>query len=59
MHEFFKSPFFNFEFLRLLGMVPFEGGEIAEILDAAGKIKTSTRRAGTRRGQRRAARRSR
>ncbi|KAF4303058.1 hypothetical protein GTA08_BOTSDO08568 [Botryosphaeria dothidea] len=39
MHEFFKSPFFNFEFLRLLGMVPFEGGEIAEILDAAGKIK--------------------
>lgn len=39
MHKFFKSPFFNFEFLRLLGMVPFEGGEIAEILDAAGKIK--------------------
>ena len=39
MFEHFKSPFFNFEFLRLLAMVPFEGGEIAEILEAIGKIK--------------------
>ncbi|EED22569.1 hypothetical protein TSTA_060610 [Talaromyces stipitatus ATCC 10500] len=35
MHTFFKSPFFNFEFLRLLAMAPFEGGEIAEILEAS------------------------
>ncbi|KAI0973108.1 Alpha/Beta hydrolase protein [Xylaria arbuscula] len=39
MFTFFKSGFFNFEFLRLLAMVPFEGGEIAEILEAIGKIK--------------------
>lgn len=39
MIQFFKSPFFQFEFLRLLAMTPFEGGEIAEILDAASKIK--------------------
>ncbi|KAG2415416.1 hypothetical protein HFD88_006607 [Aspergillus terreus] len=39
MFQFFKSPFFQFEFLRLLAMTPFEGGEIAEILDAASKIK--------------------
>jgi hypothetical protein len=39
MHTFFESPFFNFEFLRLLAMAPFEGGEIAEILEAVGKIK--------------------
>lgn len=39
MHTFFKSPFFNFEFLRLLAMAPFEGGEIAEILEAVGKIR--------------------
>jgi len=35
----FKSAFFNFEFLRLLGTAPFEGGEIAEILEAVSKIK--------------------
>ncbi|KAI2643455.1 Alpha/Beta hydrolase protein [Xylaria nigripes] len=39
MFTFFKSGFFNFEFIRLLAMTPFEGGEIAEILEAAGKIK--------------------
>jgi hypothetical protein len=39
MHTFFKSAFFNFEFLRLLAMAPFEGGEIAEILEAVSKIK--------------------
>ncbi|KAI1809825.1 putative alpha/beta hydrolase [Poronia punctata] len=39
MHEVFKSPFFNFEFLRLLAMTPAEGAEIGEALEAAGKIK--------------------
>ncbi|KAI0002321.1 alpha/beta hydrolase [Xylariaceae sp. FL0662B] len=39
MHSFFKSEFFNFEFLRLLAMAPTEGAEIAESLEAAGKIK--------------------
>lgn len=39
MHTFFKSPFFNFEYLRLLAMAPHEGAEIGEALEAAGKIK--------------------
>ncbi|KAK9325280.1 hypothetical protein V1517DRAFT_335893, partial [Lipomyces orientalis] len=39
MHTFFKSPFFNFEFLRLLTVAPFEGGEMTEILKAVSKIK--------------------
>jgi hypothetical protein len=39
MHQIFKSPFFNFEFLRLLAMAPAEGAEIGESLEAAGKIK--------------------
>ena len=39
MFQFFKSEFFNFEFVRLLGFAPFEGGEIAEILEAVGQIK--------------------
>ncbi|KAI7773686.1 alpha beta hydrolase [Diaporthe eres] len=39
MHTFFKSPFFNFEYLRLLAMAPYEGAEIAEALEAAAKIR--------------------
>ncbi|KAL8967581.1 MAG: hypothetical protein Q9183_002850 [Haloplaca sp. 2 TL-2023] len=39
MHKFFKSPFFNFEYLRLLAMAPNEGAEIGEALEAAAKIK--------------------
>ncbi|KAK1763484.1 putative alpha/beta hydrolase [Phialemonium atrogriseum] len=39
MHTFFKSAFFNFEYLRLLAMAPSEGAEIGEALEAAGKIK--------------------
>ncbi|GAB1193993.1 alpha/beta hydrolase [Aspergillus avenaceus] len=39
MHTFFKSPFFNFEYLRLLAMAPHEGAEIGEALEAAAKIK--------------------
>ena len=39
MHTFFKSPFFQFEYLRLLAMAPHEGAEIGEALEAAAKIK--------------------
>ena len=39
MYEFFKSEFFNFELIRLLGTTPFGGCEIAEFLDAVGQIK--------------------
>lgn len=39
MFEFFKSRFFNFEFIRVLGTAPFGGAEIAECLDAASQIK--------------------
>ena len=39
MHTFFRSPFFNFEYLRLLAMAPHEGAEIGEALEAAAKIK--------------------
>ncbi|KAK1991383.1 alpha/beta hydrolase [Colletotrichum falcatum] len=39
MYKFFKSPFFNFEYFRLLGMAPYEGAEIGEALEAAAKIK--------------------
>ncbi|WZH45858.1 fusarin C cluster-hydrolase [Fusarium acuminatum] len=39
MHRVFTSDFFNFEFLRLLGTVPFQGAEVGECLIAAGRIK--------------------
>ncbi|KAF2136069.1 uncharacterized protein K452DRAFT_303087 [Aplosporella prunicola CBS 121167] len=39
MFRLFKSDFFNFETLRLLSFTPYEGGEIAEILEAIGEIK--------------------
>ncbi|RYP71906.1 hypothetical protein DL771_004509 [Monosporascus sp. 5C6A] len=39
MHLIFKSAFFNFEFLRILSMAPFDGADVAECLVAAGKIK--------------------
>lgn len=32
MHTFFKSPFFDFEYLRLLAMAPHKGAEIGEAL---------------------------
>lgn len=38
MHRFFKSEFFNFEFLRLIAMTAHEGAEIGEALEAAAKI---------------------
>jgi hypothetical protein len=41
MHKFFGSDFFNFEFLRVLGTTPTHGADIAECLEAAGKIKVN------------------
>nr|A0A1W5T1Y7.1 RecName: Full=Hydrolyase poxO; AltName: Full=Oxaleimides biosynthesis cluster protein O [Penicillium oxalicum]ARF05989.1 PoxO [Penicillium oxalicum] len=38
MHRFFKSEFFNFEFIRILSAAPYGGAEIAECLVAAGQI---------------------
>ncbi|KAF2431630.1 dipeptidyl aminopeptidase/acylaminoacyl peptidase [Tothia fuscella] len=38
MYHFFKSDFFNFEFIRILGTIPFGGAEAAECLDAAASI---------------------
>ncbi|GAP85181.1 putative alpha beta hydrolase [Rosellinia necatrix] len=39
MHRFFKSNFFNFEFIRVLGTAPHGGADIAECLEAASRIK--------------------
>lgn len=39
MHKLFKSPFFDFECLRLLAMAPHDGAEIGEVLEAIAKIK--------------------
>ncbi|KAI0539814.1 alpha/beta hydrolase [Xylaria digitata] len=42
MYRFFRSDFFNFEFIRVLGTVPFGGAETAECLDAASQIRDSS-----------------
>ncbi|PWY66096.1 alpha/beta-hydrolase [Aspergillus heteromorphus CBS 117.55] len=39
MHRFFKSEFFNFEFIRILSAAPYGGAEIAECLVAASEIR--------------------
>jgi pimeloyl-ACP methyl ester carboxylesterase len=39
MHRFFKSEFFNFEFLRILSTTRYGGCEIGEALEAAAQIK--------------------
>ena len=39
MHQFFRSEFFNFELVRILGSAPLGGCDIAEFLDAVGMIK--------------------
>ncbi|KAH0565585.1 hypothetical protein GP486_001018 [Trichoglossum hirsutum] len=39
MFQFFSSPFFHFEFVRVLGTVPFGGAEVAECLQAAEEIR--------------------
>jgi hypothetical protein len=38
MHRFFKSEFFNFEFIRILSAAPYGGAEIGECLVAANQI---------------------
>ncbi|KAF2138632.1 uncharacterized protein K452DRAFT_234204 [Aplosporella prunicola CBS 121167] len=39
MHRFFSSQFFNFELTRILGTAPYGGCQVAEFLEAVGKIK--------------------
>lgn len=39
MHQFFKSTFFNFETIRIVGTAPFGGADIAEALDSIGQIR--------------------
>ncbi|KFG79076.1 alpha/beta hydrolase [Metarhizium anisopliae] len=39
MRQVFPSTFFNFEFLRLLGTVPYYGAEVGECLETASRIK--------------------
>jgi pimeloyl-ACP methyl ester carboxylesterase len=39
MLRFFKSNFFNFEFIRVLGTSPYGGADITECLEAAAQIK--------------------
>lgn len=39
MGWFFKSPFFDFEFLRVIGTAPVQGAEIGECLEALSRIK--------------------
>ncbi|KAF2258898.1 prolyl oligopeptidase-like protein [Lojkania enalia] len=39
MHRFFKSEFFNFEFLRILSTAPYGGCEIGEALHAVSQIR--------------------
>lgn len=41
MFHFFKSEWFDFELVRLLGFAPYEGAEIAEVLQAVGSIRDS------------------
>lgn len=39
MFKFFKSPFFDFEYLKILGAAPFQGSEICEVLEARTSLK--------------------
>ncbi|MBE3043704.1 prolyl oligopeptidase family serine peptidase [Candidatus Bathyarchaeota archaeon] len=39
MHQFFPGVFFNFETVRILGMAATGGADLAEVLDAVGRIK--------------------
>jgi hypothetical protein len=39
MGWFFKSEFFDFEFLRVIGTAPVQGAEIGECLEAVSRIK--------------------
>ncbi|PGH19022.1 hypothetical protein AJ79_00056 [Helicocarpus griseus UAMH5409] len=42
MHQFFPGVFFNFETVRILGMARYGGADVAEVLEAVGKIKHSS-----------------
>lgn len=39
MYQFFPGPFFSFEVVRILGMTRYGGADVAEVLEAVGKIK--------------------
>lgn len=39
MHHFFKSEWFDFETVSILGTAPYGGADTAEVLEAAGQIK--------------------
>lgn len=39
MFKFFPNDFFNFETIRILGMTRYGGADVAEVLEAVGKIK--------------------
>ncbi|KAI9848704.1 MAG: hypothetical protein M1837_006791 [Sclerophora amabilis] len=39
MHNLFKSPFFDFETIRILGTTAYGGADVAEVLEAIGQIK--------------------
>ncbi|KAH9908266.1 alpha/beta-hydrolase [Xylariomycetidae sp. FL2044] len=41
MKSILPSEFFNFEYVRVLGMAPVNGAEVGECLDAAAKIKSN------------------
>lgn len=38
MHVFFKSQFFDFELIRILGTAPYGGADVAEVLEAVSQI---------------------
>ena len=39
MHQFYRGQFFNFEAVRILGTVAYGGAEVAEFLEAIGRIR--------------------
>lgn len=39
MHPVLSSEFFNFEYVRVLGMAPVQGAEVGECLEVAAKIR--------------------
>jgi hypothetical protein len=39
MHYFLKGTFFDFETVRVLGMVPYSGADVVEVLEVVGDIK--------------------
>ena len=39
MYQFFKSTFFNFEYLRVLGASPFQASEVSECIEALAYLK--------------------